>query len=550
MPFFFSLILSAQEKTYRFFAIASSTLIFLGLLSTGTRGVLVGLIAGLGVVAILTFLEKRTKQQKQKFLQILGCLLILGIGIFGLMSTAEESNTLAYRVTHLINDTAEQRIHFWQMGWEGVKEHPILGVGYGNFYTIADTHFHKELYQYEDYYIDKAHNYFVDVITGGGILTAIAFLLFLALVYRALWKGRRLKTLSKTESLLLCGGLTAYLGQAFFLFESASDLMVLGVFMGIVFYTEKTKGCKEGTNKQALIATGTATAITIIIIAFIFTPMLKDIRSAHKAVSTASDNWQEASSMIEKIGTHGFVYDPYIKAAHASYMLMEAMNVETSISDELKETYALTASSHKQTTKRNPQRAKHWHDYINTQISFGLSINPSSLENITEEIQTLQSIAPNRIEHIIFLSQLKEFDQNINEAIVLLDEGLLDHPNNPTLLWRKGLLHLYLKEASEAGQALLSAIENGKNVEDQETSQWLMVYLNDQKNTDGLIMLLKKMAQFYPENPDYIKSLAATYAQIEEFEMAKNTAERLLDIDPDYQDEINTFLEGIEPSTE
>jgi len=68
--------------------------------------------------------------------------------------------------------TSQQRILYWQHGWEMMKEYPVVGVGFFNFVPYYERHFPQDMLY------DAAqlpHNIFIQVGTDAGFLATFLF---------------------------------------------------------------------------------------------------------------------------------------------------------------------------------------------------------------------------------------------------------------------------------------------------------------------------------------------------------------------------------------
>ena len=70
------------------------------------------------------------------------------------------------------------RIKLWKTAWYMIKDHPILGVGNGNFISRYDSYVAKypELYIYYEYKRFPCHNSFLKIQSELGILGSISFI--------------------------------------------------------------------------------------------------------------------------------------------------------------------------------------------------------------------------------------------------------------------------------------------------------------------------------------------------------------------------------------
>lgn len=70
------------------------------------------------------------------------------------------------------------RLKLWKTAWYMIKEHPLLGVGNGNFVSLYDSYIAKypELYAYYDYKRFPCHNSYLKIQSELGVMGSIFFI--------------------------------------------------------------------------------------------------------------------------------------------------------------------------------------------------------------------------------------------------------------------------------------------------------------------------------------------------------------------------------------
>ncbi|WP_027328177.1 O-antigen ligase family protein [Marinimicrobium agarilyticum] len=72
--------------------------------------------------------------------------------------------------------TSEQRLLYWKNGWEIMKQHPVLGIGFFNFIPYYESHYRVDML-YEN--AELPHNIFIQVGTDCGFIGLGIFLMLL-----------------------------------------------------------------------------------------------------------------------------------------------------------------------------------------------------------------------------------------------------------------------------------------------------------------------------------------------------------------------------------
>lgn len=161
LAFFPIMMLSFSTKNNRLrgFYISLSLLILINLLLTASRNSIIGLVIGFIVLGIL---------YSYKFL----LLFLLGIPVFLF------DKSLLSRFTNITEEILNgPRIKLWQIARMMIKEHPILGVGNGNYVSLYDEYVKKyPQYKYPDYHRFSSHNSYLKVQSELGIFGIALFI--------------------------------------------------------------------------------------------------------------------------------------------------------------------------------------------------------------------------------------------------------------------------------------------------------------------------------------------------------------------------------------
>jgi putative inorganic carbon (HCO3(-)) transporter len=154
------IMLSIYEKSKikKIFYIMFSILVFINLLMTFSRNALLGFAIGAVVLTLIYSI---------KLIFVLG-----GVGVVTLFIPS-----VFLRVKDIADlSQNESRIKLWKTALMMIKEHPILGVGNGNFVTQYDTYIVKYRLDYNSYTHYPTHNSYLKVQSELGIVGIASFL--------------------------------------------------------------------------------------------------------------------------------------------------------------------------------------------------------------------------------------------------------------------------------------------------------------------------------------------------------------------------------------
>ena len=88
--------------------------------------------------------------------------------------------------------TSQQRLLYWKNGWQMIKDHPFLGVGYFNFIPYYRNYYIEDIvieHHARDGFVELPHNIIVQVGTDAGF---VGLIIYIALLMLAFFQMRRI----------------------------------------------------------------------------------------------------------------------------------------------------------------------------------------------------------------------------------------------------------------------------------------------------------------------------------------------------------------------
>jgi len=182
------LFANAIDKEKRLLYFFAAALMGVALITTGSRGGIIALIAQILFFAVVTSFRRGEQQKREqaKSGRMKGYLIRAGLGValivglfVGVALLGTESLTRMIDSVN-IDDPTTGRAHFWSVTLEMIRNHPIVGTGLGAFgvnYTLYDSR--NGLYR-----LEQAHNDYLQVLSDGGIIGAGLALFFVAVLFR------------------------------------------------------------------------------------------------------------------------------------------------------------------------------------------------------------------------------------------------------------------------------------------------------------------------------------------------------------------------------
>ena len=194
----------------RIFGILGSGMISLGILATGSRGawiasvLLVLFCVGFGLIA-------RWIRWKRVFLIAAIGSVVLGAGAFtireGLQSRINETRVELNEIMDGQYDSyTGKRIRMGKVAIEGIKEHPIIGVGAGNFQHWGNDH------DPDQGIFAHAHNGLLHIWSTLGLVGVLVWSVVLGIMLRSAWRFREVDRAQISDHIYSVGPFFAICG--------------------------------------------------------------------------------------------------------------------------------------------------------------------------------------------------------------------------------------------------------------------------------------------------------------------------------------------------
>lgn len=219
---------------FGFMALAIVILFF-----TGSRGPLLGLVAGVGFGAVLWLVlairDRRTGNPSIGMRVAISVLLVLVLATGALFLARDtdfvrQSATLTRAATVFsLNQELKVRATIWGIALEGAKEDPVTGWGQEGFNQIFNKHYKPSMYAQEPWF-DRAHNMYIDWLVAGGVPALALFTVVLILSSLALIRGSEY---SRGERVVLVSAVVAYAVQALVVFDNLFSYVPLVMLLAM-----------------------------------------------------------------------------------------------------------------------------------------------------------------------------------------------------------------------------------------------------------------------------------------------------------------------------
>ncbi len=279
---------TVERGTLRWSLVALALLNTVVLFYTATRSAIIAFIAAAGVSSLTALYLMHGKARRAALVALAAFVLLLGA--FYLARDTDfvrEDPTLA-RLASISLADGQTRFTIWGMAWEGAKERPILGWGQEGFNHIFNRWYEPSMFAQEPWF-DRAHNLYIDWLVAGGFP---ALFIFVGLLGSALFYLLARNVLSRPERVMLAAIVTAYMVNAFFIFDNLWSYVPLAAVLAYIH----ARVARPVTRLEALpelaepsLSTIAAPAALVVGIVLIWVVNVPSLLAANRLVSGISN---------------------------------------------------------------------------------------------------------------------------------------------------------------------------------------------------------------------------------------------------------------------
>lgn len=219
----------------------------IGLLYSGTRGAMIGLMFG-GIATMGLIAWKEKGKARNMFLGGVIVLVIVVSSLFAFKTSSfVQSSTILQRITSISpNDiTGSSRLSMWTISYQAWLERPLLGYGQDNFsYVFARKFMPEKMCNLEPWY-DRSHDVFFDWLVAGGTLGLLSYLSLYGVALWLMWRKENQVPLK--EKAIITGAIIGYFIHNIFVFDNLTSYILFAALLAyIVVRTEGDNAHGQG----------------------------------------------------------------------------------------------------------------------------------------------------------------------------------------------------------------------------------------------------------------------------------------------------------------
>jgi len=502
-----------------------------------------GAILALGFVVILSFfillLKKNFLSRRKK--QIVGALLLL-TSIFSVSIFIFKNSQLVRSIEPLrriseisLEDaTSASRLKLWQFSWQAFKERPLTGWGIENYYLAFNKYYDGSM---REEWFDRAHNQLLDVLVTGGLITFIAYLVFIIGVFiylKILYKKNKLDFISY---LIFTMGWLAYIIQNLFIFDMLSNLVYVFLFLAFLIYID----CQDQENylKYYIVKIGKpfkGLIVIIIIIGVVF-----------------SLSFLIANPIAAGVNTHYGLYYFLVDFEKSKNYFSRAREVSPGSFGHEEILNSIMKIKDTQLFQNNYDNLDWAINFFEEEsyLSYRSQINLSYLYNFKAEfdqqyadksLELLDKIlpkGPNRQDIYYLIGQAQSALGNMEKSTEYFHKAL-EIRKTEDAYWNLILNYIFFGDDTQIAKYAVEAVDFGINLSNKEI-RYLIDPLNRQRQNRTLEILLEKYIE-RDRNTDTLADLALVKLRLGKEREAMEYAAEALEKDPNLKSRLKKYF--------
>ena len=473
-----------KEKSARWssFILLSMLLSSIGILMSGSRSALLGLLVAAGFVFLWYLVYWKTQKKKTRQLVkdkiwipvvfLIGALLVLALGlfIFCQVLSAEEISVAGRFVDVASTDLLSSRILVWETAIKAWQEKPVFGWGPSNWPYALNKYYPPELAQYALWgtWIYDVHSVPLNMLVTQGIVGLFAYLGLFGSAMFVLQRAYKKKSIDVHIFSIGIAFLIAHFVYNLFLLETPTSYLYFFFFLAFV-NARTSQNAYSQTSSRETIGKIFPYGIGIVSLAVFFLIVYANIFPA-RADKVMVQAWQrlptdpqEAMELYQKANS---IPSPYVHDLRLYFfelgMRLMPEDRKKWPEDVTKEFTSLVRYELQKNQKLHPLDIR-W-QLIRAQtdrVAASLFSNPSFLLGAERTLEEALMKSPRRQQTQYLLAMVKFELNKPQEAIRLLKESISYDPSIREGWLRLVWMYKELGEVEEAKKIIRQAVKNG-----------------------------------------------------------------------------------------
>lgn len=479
--FFLAALLFMREtsRQWKWGVVVMGILGVIGVFISGTRGALLGFVAGVGVLWILYMILLQKGSRLKRVLVggfVISIVCVSLIGIFRETTFVQQIPTIGRLVNTGVTGTATTRIMAWGIAVESFVEKPIFGWGPSNFFYAFNKYYRPEFlrFGFVETWFDNAHSGFFNTLAVQGVLGIISYMGLFLVPIVVLFRRFRDKLVDTPVFTIGVAFLVAHFVQQFFVFENPTSFLYF--FFWLAFLNVVTQKKPASVDEPVRVSPAVAAGVFLIAVGVIFITNVQPARANNSALQTLISLIRN-DKPIETLDRTLTIATPHVDDVRNDFArgtgdALQRLRQAGTIGNGI-ELYTRASLELDKNLLLHPDDIRIMIQKINlAQAIAVLSQNPTYIIEAKAYIDRAIELSPNRQQLYYNLSGILFQSGRPREAIDALAKTIADDPTIGEGWWRTAIIYQNIGETENARQTVEQA--EAENVKfDQQGKQFI-----------------------------------------------------------------------------
>ncbi|MFH1509685.1 MAG: O-antigen ligase family protein [Candidatus Nealsonbacteria bacterium] len=512
-----------------------------------TQGAIGAFIGGIFLLGFTYFLcysfISGNKILKKISITLVAILLLGGIAF-------SQTNLFKTKVTEISQSSSWQsRQVIWSMSFDMWKEKPWLGWGDDNFNVAFVKYYDPSLPLTNDIWYDRAHNVILDTMVASGIIGLLSYLMIFIVAVIGLLK-LCFRVVNKKNIILplgMIGLLATYLAQDLWVFDMISSYMILFISFSFIYFLMDSNREEEieevKNNKSYSFISAFLIIITLITIYF---GNIKPAQSSTYLVKALSLPLEESIITFIKAINNSPI--GLIEGAEQFSRKMSNLSFSEDVDRELLgEGFNLAEAEMKKAIEKSPNDFRLYlvlgKQYNNL---YNFTKNEEALVLAEETLNKGKELSPRNQQVYWELSQNELYKGNKEGAIGYMRQSIDLEPMFDVPYWYLGMIYRVVGENQLAWEAMQAARDRGSSWINNPSDLIKAISVNQELgNNQELISLYTTAMALEPNNAQLRGGIAVAYANLGQYDKAREMAQAAIDLKSEFKDELLKFINDL-----
>ena len=445
----------------------------------------------------------------------------------------------------------------WRMSWNGFLAKPWLGWGIENYNVTFLKHFDPAIPLGVDIWYDRAHNIVLDSLVSTGIIGTISFFAVFAIAIFSLLRVCR-KIAEKRNVLFPLGMATVlavYFIQDVWVFDMISSYMMFFLSLAFInFLISPKEEMQMVSLKKSYFAPFIGALLIILTIFTIYFGNIQPARASRYTLLGIALPLQKGISYFQKamkVSPMSIFETPEQFSRRVTSLTRdESQNKKT-----LLEGFELSAQAMENSIAKNPEDfrpylilGRQFNDFFN------LTQDPEKLKKAEKLLEKAIRLSPGNQQGYWALAQTRLYQGRESETIDLLNQAIDLEPRFLDSHWYLAMSYGLIGNYELAAKKLEDILEIKEKEKTDISLPWekdlnrikrVIEIYQHLEDDEKLVPIYLRGIELEPGDAELRAGLAVSYANLGQFDKARQYAKEAMALNPDFTTELEEFLKSL-----